>query len=130
VVAFEGLLNKMFLQVILLSLFYWSQESIISIMTSVWAAQMNCSIPGSGKRFLFSSVSRLVWDPPSFLAFFRGVKRPKHEADHSPLYNIVVNIRSCNFTALYSFTVDAEIVLSLPCFLCEHHIETLDLRRL
>ena len=35
VVAFEGLLNKMFLQVILLSLFYWSQEGIISIMTSM-----------------------------------------------------------------------------------------------
>ena len=35
VVAFEGLLNKMFLQIILLSLFYRSQESIISAMTSV-----------------------------------------------------------------------------------------------
>jgi hypothetical protein len=35
VVAFEGLLNKMFLQIILLSLFYRSQESIISAVTSV-----------------------------------------------------------------------------------------------
>jgi hypothetical protein len=35
VVAFEGLLNKMFLQIIILSLFYQSQESIISAMTSV-----------------------------------------------------------------------------------------------
>jgi len=63
VVAFEGLLNKMFLKVILLSLFYWSQGSIITTMTSVWAGQMNCLIPGMGKTFLSSSVPRLALGP-------------------------------------------------------------------
>jgi hypothetical protein len=49
-------------------------------------------IPGRGKKFLFSSqCPDRLWGPPSLLSnWYRGalstaVKRPGHEADHSPL---------------------------------------------
>jgi hypothetical protein len=56
VVAFEGLLNKMFLQVILLSLFYWSQESIISLMTNMGCTDELFDSGQGQEIFVFFSV--------------------------------------------------------------------------
>lgn len=92
---------------------------------------MNCSIPGRGRRFLSSSVPKLALGPIQPPRVF-----PWGKSSHSVKLNthlcLTLRLIKGAVTSLppYSFMVDAEVVLSLPWFWCEHHVEAFDLRRL
>jgi hypothetical protein len=79
-------------KLVLLACFpYWSRDSSVSIATRLWAGRSEFdSVPELG---IFSSPPPYPdrsWGPSSFLSNgYRGfftprVKRPRHEADHSP----------------------------------------------
>jgi hypothetical protein len=74
------------------------------------AAWSGGSIPGRGWEFLSSPLRPdWLWSPPTSYpmgtrAHSLGVKRPGHEADHSPSYSVEVkNVWSNTFTPQYAF---------------------------
>jgi hypothetical protein len=65
-----------------------NRDSAVGTVTG-YGLDGRCSIPGRGKIFLFSVLSRLVLGPTPLLSSgyqcnLRGVKRQGREADHSP----------------------------------------------